>query len=1058
MFSSPENTYCANTPKGITLSREGSSYIVSFDLPEYSTGTLSVQGENFDYINIEDYGRTSDVGYPQFPLVSFNLFISDNERPPVIEDIQITKELKILTNKVYPAQAPWPKNLKLDDRPFTINRDYYNSKGKQDAPFVVISDPFIIGGVHGVRITIYPFSYNPADNELYPVKHGSFKIRLVNQPSTRTLHSVSYNDYLKAVFTNYEQTLYTQTNNYLIITAPEYESTLAPFIVQKTALGSSVYTVNTNATGTTTTAIRNYIQTRYNNMSTRPEFILLVGDVDRIPEWVGGGEGNPHTDLNYALLEGNDFFADAFLGRFSVSSTGELTNAINKSLFMENSINSLPKKSIFMASNDNYTVSEGTHNFVIDSFFNPSGYTFLKLYCHTYNATTQQLIDTLNANQTFAIYSGHGSETSWADGPPLGQSQVSALTNTIYPFVYSFSCLTGQFQYPVCFGETWIRSVKGGSVYWGSTIESYWDEDDILERRLYRAMFTDHLIKSSPMFVMAKTYFVQYYGSITATVQRYLEMYNLLGDPSIYEATHGPSISHTPFPNTENLSGPYVVNCIIAPAGSPIDPARTRLFWSRNNTSITDSLLLTNISGNNWTGNVPGNGLAATYRYYLKTADMLNRITTAPAGAPANLYSFIAAADTVKPVIVHTPIIQYPQIIWPVTINAVVTDNIGIDSVWVNWYKNTPSLIKEFRLNNTGGSSYSAAFNSQNNEVAIGDSVFYVIKARDNSGNHNLSQFPASGYFKIQITSAIPLPPYCLCDQTTYTPITGTAGPSGDDATITVNIGFNFNFMMSTYTQASICTNGFVVLGASSFNSYSNDLCATASGQNPMLAPFWDDLNTISGGNIQYTTLGSSPNRIFVVQYTNVAFFSGSGNITMQVRLYEFSNRIEYIYGPSTAGSSASGSIGETDTLGGTGHVYSITPGSTCGTTTFSQTVCNNAVSNSNLSSGTRYMFNCPVGIGPVSNAIPHEFKLFQNYPNPFNPATSIKYSIPKQNLVKLVIFDVLGREVTTLVNEMKLAGDYSVTFDGSGYASGVYFYRIEVGDFMDVKKMVLIK
>ena len=89
---------------------------------------------------------------------------------------------------------------------------------------------------------------------------------------------------------------------------------------------------------------------------------------------------------------------------------------------------------------------------------------------------------------------------------------------------------------------------------------------------------------------------------------------------------------------------------------------------------------------------------------------------------------------------------------------------------------------------------------------------------------------------------------------------------------------------------------------------------------------------------------------------------------------------------------------------------------------------------------------------------IPRVYSLSQNYPNPFNPVTSIKYSIPKQSLVRLVVYDILGREITTLVNEMKQPGNYNVSFDASGYASGVYFYRIQAGDFTDVKKMVLIK
>jgi uncharacterized membrane protein len=99
-----------------------------------------------------------------------------------------------------------------------------------------------------------------------------------------------------------------------------------------------------------------------------------------------------------------------------------------------------------------------------------------------------------------------------------------------------------------------------------------------------------------------------------------------------------------------------------------------------------------------------------------------------------------------------------------------------------------------------------------------------------------------------------------------------------------------------------------------------------------------------------------------------------------------------------------------------------------------------------------------PVGITNGNNSIPKVFTLEQNYPNPFNPSTSIKFSLPKASVVKLVIYDLLGKEIRTLVNEMRQPGTYSEMFDASSLASGVYFYRITAGDFTDVKKIVLIK
>jgi hypothetical protein len=91
-------------------------------------------------------------------------------------------------------------------------------------------------------------------------------------------------------------------------------------------------------------------------------------------------------------------------------------------------------------------------------------------------------------------------------------------------------------------------------------------------------------------------------------------------------------------------------------------------------------------------------------------------------------------------------------------------------------------------------------------------------------------------------------------------------------------------------------------------------------------------------------------------------------------------------------------------------------------------------------------------------NQIPKEYSLSQNYPNPFNPSTTIKYSLPKDGLVTMKIYDLAGREVAKLVNEVKKAGNYQVQFNASNLASGVYFYRIQSNDFVMTKRMVLIK
>ena len=114
------------------------------------------------------------------------------------------------------------------------------------------------------------------------------------------------------------------------------------------------------------------------------------------------------------------------------------------------------------------------------------------------------------------------------------------------------------------------------------------------------------------------------------------------------------------------------------------------------------------------------------------------------------------------------------------------------------------------------------------------------------------------------------------------------------------------------------------------------------------------------------------------------------------------------------------------------------------------------------------------VSVAPSNAGIPNGYSLAQNYPNPFNPTTEVAFSIPQsgprhrppsadghmgdEGFVSLEVYDMLGREVRTLVNEVKRPGTYTVRFDGSGLAGGVYFYRLQAADFVASKKLLLLK
>jgi len=98
------------------------------------------------------------------------------------------------------------------------------------------------------------------------------------------------------------------------------------------------------------------------------------------------------------------------------------------------------------------------------------------------------------------------------------------------------------------------------------------------------------------------------------------------------------------------------------------------------------------------------------------------------------------------------------------------------------------------------------------------------------------------------------------------------------------------------------------------------------------------------------------------------------------------------------------------------------------------------------------------VGVNEVSEGIPKKFALYQNFPNPFNPSSTIIYDLPKSSFATLIVYDILGREIALLLNGKQVAGTHQVIWDARGLPSGVYFYRLTAGNFIETKKLMLLK
>jgi hypothetical protein len=114
----------------------------------------------------------------------------------------------------------------------------------------------------------------------------------------------------------------------------------------------------------------------------------------------------------------------------------------------------------------------------------------------------------------------------------------------------------------------------------------------------------------------------------------------------------------------------------------------------------------------------------------------------------------------------------------------------------------------------------------------------------------------------------------------------------------------------------------------------------------------------------------------------------------------------------------------------------------------------------SNGNDGTIRGANWVPGISSVKDEVgfPNSYSISQNHPNPFNPSTTIRFQVPNSSFLNLKVYDVLGNKVATLVNEEKPPGSYEVSFNAAGLSSGIYFYKLQAGSFIETKKMLLLK
>jgi len=550
-------------PSMVVPRADATGVVLTALFPGVSAQEVTVAGQRFSRLSGEGFVGSSAIGLPDLPVLRKDVEIPFGAKVTLeVVDIGFTETTlaALGLQSIYPVQPSVEKMPGAQEAtPFAMDAAFYARNTWYPAVPVALEQLYTVRGHRVQTVAVTPVRYNPATGAVQLIHSVTFRLKLTGSNIARTqalaerYASPVFESALADRILNYNQgqgqraAVQNAAVGYLIITANAYRDALEPFVQLKESRGFDVTIVRLSDIPATTAAqIKAYIQNAYDNWTLPPSYVLLVGDTDTMPGWSSSSAAEI-TDLYYGTMDGSsDWVPDIGRGRFPVRSAAQTTIMVNKYLAYAQLMGeeAYLKKAAFLATCDNYTVAEGSHNYVINTHTLPGGYSGIfpnnpqaggdRLYCITHNADATDIQASLNDGRWAVIYSGHGSWSGWE--MDYSQTNVRNLTSTgIFPFVASHACISGDFAQTEVYGETWVlQENKGALVYWGSSDSSYWGEDDILERRMFDQLFTEVQGKGyADVATMTDFGLAGVQSAYPSSARYYWETYNILGDPSV---------------------------------------------------------------------------------------------------------------------------------------------------------------------------------------------------------------------------------------------------------------------------------------------------------------------------------------------------------------------------------------------------------------------------------------------------------------------------------------------------------------------------------------------
>lgn len=532
-----------------TMGAKSSSWMqLGFSLPDYTVENEQVRGTNYQKLIIPEAATLMQSGMPELPIITTSVAVPVHGNVSV--EVISSQQLTIPNFRPYPVQ----QGDNLDSpKSFLLNNDYYTNGGNYPEAAIQYSDPMILRDFRIVTLQVNPFSYNAQTGELTVHNDIQFRLNFDNAVGVNELDSEPQE--ISASFANMYESFILNFDDYrnrLVPNTPprilmiygnntdaNYINAINSFAHWKRQKGADVMLASTSATeaGSSTDSIRNYILAKYNNLATRPDFVILVGDVSgsyTIPAYTVSGGGG---DYPYTHLAGTDILGDCFIGRISAENLSELTTILAKVYLYERDINlntsAWLDKMLLVGDWDPSGISTQYISKYIKelSLLTNPDYTFTEIYSGA--PTPASMNAALSQGVGMFSFRGYLGMSSW--------SPSSSLTNGYkLPHAVIITCGTGNYATGTGITEAFIRLGSSGAPQGAvtaigmSTSSTHTTFNNVLHGGIFDGVFVHNMRTMGEATLHGKLYMNQIFGvSSPSNVQSFTHWCNLMGDPTM---------------------------------------------------------------------------------------------------------------------------------------------------------------------------------------------------------------------------------------------------------------------------------------------------------------------------------------------------------------------------------------------------------------------------------------------------------------------------------------------------------------------------------------------